>query len=482
MRHKHMAPPLDKFRDECGVFGIWDHAEAANLTYLGLYALQHRGQESAGIATTDGKRIYRHGDMGLVNDIFTPRVIAQLPGNVAIGHNRYSTSGESLPENIQPLAVTYSRGGLAVAHNGNLVNAHTIREDLEKNGAIFQSTSDTEVLVHLIAKSRETAIQERVVEALYQVRGAYSLLVLTEKRIIAARDPRGFRPLSIGRLGGSWVFSSETCALDLIEADFVRDVEPGEMVMVDDSGLHSFFPFPKMKAAPCIFEFIYFARPDSTIDGQSVYLARKKLGDRLAREAPVEADMVVPVPDSGVPAAVGYAETMKIPMEIGLIRNHYIGRTFIEPTQSIRHFGVKLKLNACREAIRGKRVVLIDDSIVRGTTSRKIVKMVRDAGAREVHMRISSPPTINPCYYGIDTPTQSELIAASHTVEETRKYLTADSLGYLSMEGLREALGRPGSEDPSSFCEACFSGDYPVAFPRENNTQMYLWTPKISNV
>ncbi len=482
MINENMLTASDKFREECGVFGIWDHLEASNLTYLGLYALQHRGQESAGIATTDGNRIFRHGEMGLVNDIFTPDVLEQLPGNVAIGHNRYSTSGESLPENIQPLAVTYSRGGLAVAHNGNLVNAHQIREDLEESGAIFQSTSDTEVLVHLIARSREPNIQDRVVEALYQVRGAYSLLVLTEKRIIAVRDPRGFRPLSIGRLGDSWVFSSETCALDLIEAEFVRDVEPGEMVMVDSDGIQSFFPFPKMKAAPCIFEFIYFARPDSTIDGLNVYLARKKLGHRLAEEAPVEADMVIPVPDSGVPAAVGYAEAMQIPMEMGLIRNHYIGRTFIEPTQSIRHFGVKLKLNACREAINGKRVVLIDDSIVRGTTSRKIVKMVRAAGAREVHMRISSPPTINPCYYGIDTPTQSELIAASHTVEEIRKYVTADSLGYLTLEGLKGALKCPGSVDPSSFCEACFSGKYPVAFPREDTSQMSLWTPKISNV
>jgi len=482
MRNGNMLTASDKFREECGVFGIWDHLEASNLTYLGLYALQHRGQESAGIATTDGNRIFRHGEMGLVNDIFTPDVLDQLPGNVAIGHNRYSTSGESLPENIQPLAVTYSRGGLAVAHNGNLVNAHQIREDLEESGAIFQSTSDTEVLVHLIARSREPNIQDRVVEALYQVRGAYSLLVLTEKRIIAVRDPRGFRPLSIGRLGDSWVFSSETCALDLIEAEFVRDVEPGELVMVDSDGIQSFFPFPKMKAAPCIFEFIYFARPDSTIDGLNVYLARKKLGHRLAEEAPVEADMVIPVPDSGVPAAVGYAEAMQIPMEIGLIRNHYIGRTFIEPSQSIRHFGVKLKLNACREVVNGKRVVLIDDSIVRGTTSRKIVKMVRAAGAREVHMRISSPPTINPCYYGIDTPTQSELIAASHTVEEIRKYVTADSLGYLSMEGLKGALKCPGSADPSSFCEACFSGQYPVAFPREDTSQMSLWTPKISNV
>jgi amidophosphoribosyltransferase len=419
--------------------------------------------------------------MGLVNDIFTPEVIDKLPGNMAIGHNRYSTTGDSLAENIQPISVTYSRGGLAVGHNGNLVNAHEIRMDLEEAGAIFQSSSDTEVIIHLMAKSRGGHILDRLIETLNRIRGAYSLLILTEKRLLAVRDPRGFRPLSMGRLGDAWVFSSETCALDLIEAQFVRDVSPGEIVMVDQDGVNSFFPFPKMKSAPCIFEFIYFARPDSIIDGISVYDARKKLGLQLAREVPVAADVVVPVPDSGVPASIGYAEGMGLPIEWGLIRNHYVGRTFIEPTQSIRHFGVKLKLNPCRESIRGKRVVLIDDSIVRGTTSRKIVKMVRDAGATEVHVRISSPPTMNPCYYGIDTPTHQELIAYSHDIEEIRKYITADSLGYLSLEGLRGAVKPDLELESAGFCEACFSGDYPVAFPRDD-AQMSLWTQRITHV
>jgi amidophosphoribosyltransferase len=419
--------------------------------------------------------------MGLVSDIFTPSVIEKLPGNMAIGHNRYSTTGESLHENIQPISVTYSRGGLAVAHNGNLVNAHEIRKDLEEAGAIFQSSSDTEVIIHLMAKSRGGHVLDRLIETLNQIRGAYSLLILTERRLLAVRDPRGFRPLSMGHLGDSTVFTSETCALDLIEAELVRDISPGEVVMVDQDGVTSLFPFPKMKSNPCIFEFIYFARPDSIIDGIGVYDARKRLGLQLAREAPVAADVVIAVPDSGVPAAIGYAEGMGIPLEWGLIRNHYVGRTFIEPSQSIRHFGVKLKLNTCRDAIRGKRVVLIDDSIVRGTTSRKIVKMVRDAGATEVHMRISSPPTINPCYYGIDTPTHQELIAFSHTVEETRKYITADSLGYLSLEGLRGAVRPDLPPDSTGLCEACFSGDYPVAFPKDD-TQMSLWTQRITHV
>ncbi len=474
--------PFDKFREECGVFGVYSHPEAANMTYLGLHALQHRGQESAGIATTDGTRIYRHGQMGLVNDIFTPGVLESLPGNLSIGHNRYSTTGGSLAENIQPITVTYARGSLAIAHNGNLVNAQLVRQDLEEAGAIFQSSSDTEVIVHLMARSRGSHILDRLVEALNQLRGAYSLLILTETRVIAVRDPKGFRPLSMGRLGEATVFTSETCGLDLIEADFVRDVSPGEIIMVDKDGISSFFPFPKMKGAPCIFEFIYFARPDSTIDGISVYMARKRLGLQLAKEAPVNADVVVAVPDSGVSAALGFAEGMGLPQEWGLIRNHYVGRTFIEPSQSIRHFGVKLKLNPCREAIRGKRVVLIDDSIVRGTTSRKIVKMVRDAGATEVHLRISSPPTMNPCYYGIDTPTNQELIASSHTVEEIRKYVTADSLGYLSLEGLRQAIRPDMPSDSVGFCEACFSGDYPVAFPRSHDAQMPLWAPRITHV
>jgi len=477
-----MMETVDKFNEECGVFGIYGHSEAANMTYLGLHALQHRGQESAGIATSDGTRIYRYGEMGLVNDIFSPPVLDRLPGTAAIGHNRYSTTGQSLRENIQPITVTYARGGIALAHNGNLVNAHEVRQDLEEAGAIFQSTSDTEVIVHLMAKSRGGHVVDRLVEALHQVRGAYSLLILTEKRLIAVRDPRGFRPLSMGRLGDSWVFTSETCSLDLIEAEYVRDVSPGEVVMVDRDGVNSFFPFPKMKASPCIFEFIYFARPDSMIDGVGVYEARKRLGSRLAEEAPADADVVVPVPDSGVPAAIGYAQKLNLPLEWGLIRNHYVGRTFIEPTQSIRHFGVKLKLNPSREAIKGKKVVLIDDSIVRGTTSRKIIRMVRDAGAREVHLRISSPPTKSPCFYGIDTPTHQELIASSHTVDEIRNYVTADSLGYLSLEGLRWALQRDLPVDTAGFCEACFSGHYPVPFPKEDDAQMDLWASRITHV
>lgn len=472
----------DKFREECGVFGVFGHKEAANMTYLGLHALQHRGQESAGIATSDGTRIYRYGEMGLVNDIFRPAVLERLPGDMAIGHNRYSTTGQSLVENIQPITVTYARGGIALSHNGNIVNAQELRQDLEEAGAIFQSTSDTEVIVHLMARSKGADMLDRLVEALYQLRGAYSLLILTEKRLIAARDPKGFRPLSMGRLADSWIFTSETCGLDLIEADYVRDVSPGEVVVVDRNGMSSFFPFPKMKATPCIFEFIYFARPDSAIDGLSVYEARKRLGSRLAEEAPADADIVVPVPDSGVPAAIGYAQRLNLPLEWGLIRNHYVGRTFIEPSQSIRHFGVKLKLNPSRQAIKGKRVVLIDDSIVRGTTSRKIVKMIRDAGAREVHLRISSPPTMSPCFYGIDTPTHQELIASSHTVDEISNYVTADSLGYLSLEGLRWALQRDLPLDAAGFCEACFSGDYPVPFPRHDDTQMELWTSRISHV
>jgi len=473
----------DKFRDECGVFGIFGHEEASNIAYLGLHALQHRGQESAGIASSDGSRVYRYGQMGLVHDIFTPEVLGGLPGASAIGHNRYSTTGRSHPENIQPIAVQNSRGGMALAHNGNLVNAQEIREDLEEKGAIFHSSSDTEVIIHLMARSRGVNEVDRLVEALHQVRGAYSLLILTEKRLIAVRDPRGFRPLCMGRLGDAWVFTSETCSLDLIEADFVRDVSPGEVIVADRHGVSSSFPFPKMKASPCVFEYIYFARPDSTIDGLNVYDVRKKLGAKLAEEAPADGDIVVPVPDSGVPAALGYAQRLGLPLEWGLIRNHYVGRTFIEPSQSIRHFGVKLKLNPSAGIIRGKRVILIDDSIVRGTTSRKIVKMVRAAGAREVHLRISSPPTKSPCFYGIDTPTHKELIASSHNVDEIKNYVTADSLGFLSLDGLRRVVQGDFSLERPCFCEACFSGNYPVPFPREDESQMDLWLPgRASNV
>jgi amidophosphoribosyltransferase len=452
--------PVDGFHEECGVVGIYGHPEAANLVYLGLCALQHRGQEAAGIVSSDGQVLVSHRGVGLVADIFREDIVRRLKGPAAIGHNRYSTTGSSHLKNAQPLVVEYGRGGLAVAHNGNLVNAEELRAQLEERGSIFQSTVDTEVIIHLIAASRAERLEDRVVEALTQVRGAYSLVFLSPEKLIAARDPYGFRPLVLGRVKGAWVLASETCALDLMDATYEREVAPGEVVVLSADGLQSYQPFPPAASSSCIFEYIYFARPDSVVFGRSVYAARKALGHQLAREAPVAADIVVPVPDSGVPAAIGYAEEAHIPFEMGLIRNHYVGRTFIEPRDAIRHFGVKVKLNAQRQVLAGKRVVVVDDSIVRGTTSRKIVKMIRDAGAREVHMRISSPPTTNPCYYGIDTPTRSELIASSHDVDEIRRYITADSLAYLSEEGMYEFLGgkRPG------FCDACFTGRYPVAF------------------
>jgi amidophosphoribosyltransferase len=468
----------DKLKDECGVFGIWalgQSDEAANFTYLGLHALQHRGQESAGIVSTDGQSLHVHRDMGLVADIFTAEALARLPGGAAIGHVRYSTSGASHLKNVQPIAVQYAGGAVAVAHNGNLVNAEALRQELEAQGSIFQTTSDTEVVVHLLARaSREgpgvSGSGERLVpavrEALGRVSGAYSLLFLTERALVGVRDPMGFRPLVIGRLKGSWVLASETCALDLIEADYVREVEPGEVIVVDGAGLRSerLFPgAPAQRHGRCVFEQIYFARPDSTLFGRSVYASRTGFGRQLAREHPVTADLVVPVPDSGVPAAIGFAEESGIPFAMGLVRSHYVGRTFIEPQQSIRHFGVKLKLNAVRGLLEGKRVVVVDDSIVRGTTSRKIVKMLRAAGATEVHLRVSSPPTGWPCYYGIDTPTRHELIASTHSVDEIARYVTADSLGYLSMDGLYAALG----EDRRGYCDACFSGEYLVDFPRE---------------
>ena len=459
----------DHFRDECGVFGIFGHAEASNLTYLGLHALQHRGQESAGIVSTDGEQLHLHRAMGLVHDAFGEEHLAELPGRVAIGHVRYSTAGGSHIKNAQPFAVDYAKGSLAVCHNGNLTNADELREELEQRGSIFQSSADTEVLVHLVAMSQEVAIEDRVASALARVQGAYSLLFLTEDTMIAVRDPMGIRPLCLGILPGSkdaHVVASEPTSFDLIGAEYVRDVEPGEMIVIDGAGLRS-TRLP-IQAAPhfCVFEYVYFARPDShfSIGGKSrsVYEVRKSLGEALAREHPVDADVVIPVPDSGVPAAIGYANAKKIPFEMGLIRSHYVGRTFIEPQQSIRHFGVRLKLNPVEPALKGKRVVVIDDSIVRGTTSRKIVKMVRDAGAREVHLRISSPPTQWPCYYGIDTPTRRELIASSHSVDEIARYVTADTLGYLSLEGMIEAVAGPNAR--SGFCHACFSGDYAIPF------------------
>ncbi len=452
-----------KPKEECGIFGIYNHPEASNLTYLGLYALQHRGQESCGIVSSDGLGLHAHKSMGLVADVFgNQEIFKSLPGKAAIGHVRYSTTGSSVIKNVQPIMVDYSRGSIAVAHNGNLVNAQIIKDELEAWGSIFQTTMDTEIIVHLLASSKANSLVERLGEALNRIKGAYCLLFITETRMIAARDPHGFRPLCLGKLGDAYVVASESCALDLIEADFIREIEPGEIIEIDKNGMTSHFPLKKAEPAPCIFEFVYFARPDSFIFGKNVYQVRKELGRELAREHKIEADVVIPVPDSGVPAAMGYAEESGIRFELGLIRNHYVGRTFIEPRQSIRHFGVKIKLNPVREVLKGKRVIVIDDSIVRGTTSRKIVKMVRNAGAKEAHVLISSPPTSYPCYYGIDTPTRKELISTSHTIDEITRYITADSLGYLSREGLLTAVG--GND--GTYCRACFSGDYPIAFPK----------------
>ena len=463
--------------EKCGVCGIYGHPEAANLTYLGLHALQHRGQESSGIVSSDRRDLFSHRAMGLVADIFDRDVLRKLPGDHAIGHNRYSTAGSSEIKNAQPFVVETGFGSIAVAHNGNLVNAVDIRQDLEHEGAIFQSTMDTEVIVHLMARSEHRDLAGRLVEALHRVKGSYSLLILSDDQLLAVRDPNGFRPLVIGRLGDTVVIASETCALDLIGAKFEREVEPGELIVVNREGMRSYRPFTATAHAHCVFELIYFSRPDSIVFGRTVHDVRKRLGRRLAEETAVLADVVVPVPDSGVPAALGFAEAAGIPFDFGLIRNHYVGRTFIEPRQSIRHFGVKLKLNPVRSVVEGKRVVVVDDSIVRGTTSRKIVKMLRDAGAREVHMRVSSPPTTHPCYYGIDTPTRQELVAATHSLEQTRTYITADSLAYLSLEGLRSVV-HPG---PETFCYACFSGCYPVSFPYEEITQMRLFDGKVAS-
>jgi len=461
---------FDKFNEECGVFGIYGHPDAANLTYLGLYALQHRGQESAGIVSTDSKKLYSEKSMGLVADIFTEERIKKLPGHAAIGHNRYSTTGDSISINIQPILVNFALGSLSIAHNGNLVNAGILKAELEAYGSIFQSTMDSEVVIHLIAQSRMSNLHERIVDALQHVQGSYSLLLLAEDELIGLRDPHGFRPLVLGELGGAYVLASETCALDLIEATYIREIEPGEMVVINGSGIHSTFPFKRANPSHCIFEFIYFARPDSYVFGQNVYTTRKEFGRQLARETGVQADVVIPVPDSGVPAALGYAEEAGIPFGLGLIRNHYIGRTFIEPRQTIRHFGVKIKLNPVKDVLKGKRVVVVDDSIVRGTTSKKIIKMIRNAGASEIHMRISSPPTMYPCYYGIDTPTRQELIASSHSIEEIRKYITADTLGYISLEGVKKVVDKP-----INYCVACFCGEYPVPFPGERLMQLGLF-------
>jgi amidophosphoribosyltransferase len=448
----------DHFHDECGVFGIFGAEEAAKLSYLGLYALQHRGQESAGIAATDGMQLRVEKGMGLVQDVFTPEVIARLPGFAAIGHTRYSTAGDTSLSNAQPLASDCNKGKLALAHNGNLTNALELRRNLEHKGSIFQTTSDTEVIVHLVARSKVGNLAGAIADALGQVEGAYSLLILTRDEIFAVRDPRGFRPLALGRLRDAWVLASETCAFDLIDAEYVRDVEPGEMLRISKGGLESIHFAPEKTHQHCIFEHVYFARPDSIVFGRPVNATREKLGRLLARECPAIADIVVPVPDSGVPAAIGYAAESGIPFRMGLIRNHYIGRTFIEPEQAIRDFGVRLKLNPVRRLLEGQRVVLVDDSIVRGTTSRKIVRMMREAGVAEVHMRISCPPTVSPCHYGIDTPTKIELIASRNSIEQIREFIGADSLGYLSLESLRAAL----EDTEGKFCTSCYTGVYPT--------------------
>ncbi len=453
----------DKPHDQCGVFGIYGHPEAAKLAYLGLHSLQHRGQESAGICTMIDGHLYNHKRMGLVADIFTEEAFKELPGKTAIGHVRYSTTGSSQLRNAQPIAVEYSRGSIAIAHNGNLVNARRIRDELEARGSIFVSTVDSEVIVHLLARNSSHTLIESMIESLKQVRGAYSLLVLCDDGLIGVRDPNGFRPLCLGKLEDCWVLASETCAFDIIDAKYVRDVEPGEMVLINENGLVSIKPFERITHSQCIFEYIYFARPDSRIYNTSVQKVRKRLGHILAQEAFVEGDMVVPVPDSSNMAATGYSEESGIPYELGLIRNHYIGRTFIEPNQSIRDFGARLKYNAVKESLEGKRVILIDDSIVRGTTMRKIVKMLRNVGARQVHLRITSPPIISPCFYGMDFPSRNELIAATHSLEEIKTYLRVDSLSYLSVAGMMKAV----EGTPSGHCAACFTAKYPVPFDEE---------------
>src|SRR5215468_9653408 len=461
---------LDKFKDECGVFGIFGHPEAANMTYLGLYALQHRGQESAGIAASDGETVRISREMGYVADVFDGETLSHLKGPSAIGHVRYSTAGESKLLNAQPILIDCAHGQIAICHNGNLVNARELRDELVRQGSIFQSNSDTEVILHLYARSRARYVDDAIVESVSQAQGAFSLVMLTKDRLVAIRDPHGFRPLALGRLGDAYVVCSETCAMDLIGATYERDVEPGEVLIISADGVRSIKPFPPAPLAHCIFEHVYFARPDSYVFGKSVNEVRTELGRNLAREQPVSADVVVPVPDSGVCAAMGFAEASGVPLRMGLIRNHYVGRTFIQPQQSIRHFGVKVKLNPVRSILEGKRVVLVDDSIVRGTTSRKIVRMVKAAGAKEVHMRISCPPTVSPCFYGVDTPSVSELIAANNTVEEIRRFVEADSLGYLSMGSLREAV----ADDRHDYCTSCYTGVYPVEFPRDQQAYLQL--------
>jgi len=461
-----IPPPFDDdhFHEECGVFGVFGHQDAAAHTALGLHALQHRGQEAAGVVSTDGEHFHTHRSLGLVGDNFnTEEIIGRLSGSKAIGHNRYSTAGETMLRNVQPLFADFAFGGLAIAHNGNLTNAYQLRKKLVERGCIFQSTMDTEIIVHLIAISQFSTVVDRMIDALRHVKGAYSLVALTENSLIGVRDPIGVRPLVLGHIDGAYIICSETCALDIIGAEFVRDITPGEIVIISDDGVRSIKPFTKREQKFCIFEYIYFARPDSMVEGCNVYQVRKEIGAELARESHVDADIVVPVPDSGVPAAIGYASQANIPFELGIIRNHYVGRTFIEPSDQIRHLGVKLKHNANQGDIKGKKVILVDDSIVRGTTSEKIVTMVRDVGASEVHMRISSPPTTNSCYYGIDTPEREKLLAANLSIEEMAKHIGADTLSFITMDGLYRAVGESArvTEEPQ-YCDACFSGDYPI--------------------
>lgn len=455
----------------CGIFGIFGHPEAAKIAYLGLYALQHRGQESAGIVTAEGSSMHRRVGMGYVADVFSRDALEGLPGTAAIGHVRYSTAGDSVSANAQPFLLRHHRGPIAVAHNGNLVDAAFVRGELEAEGSIFQTTTDTETILHLVARSRVADVADAIVDSLRQVRGAFSLLFLVPGRLVAVRDPWGFRPLSVGRLDGSWVVASETCAFDLIGARHVRDVGRGEVLVMDVAGEHSTRPFGPAPAAPCAFEHVYFARPDSVVFGRSVQAARKRMGAELWREHPAPADLVVPVPDSGMFAALGYAEASGIPYGIGLVRNHYVGRTFIEPEQQIRDFGVRIKLNPVREALAGRRIALIDDSIVRGTTSRKIVRMCRDAGAAEVHLRVSCPPWIGPCHYGIDTPVREELIAASRSISGIREHVGADSIGFLSLDGLMRALEGERGE----YCTACWTDEHPVRIPRAEAGQLGLF-------
>ncbi|HON17451.1 MAG TPA: amidophosphoribosyltransferase, partial [Spirochaetota bacterium] len=460
-------------REECGIFGIFGNPFAANLTYLGLYSLQHRGQESAGIASSDGEHIYRYAGMGEVNDVFTQEHIDNLPGYMAIGHNRYSTTGSSYLRNAQPFRASSVLGPIVLAHNGNLTNAGFIRTNLEKAGHIFQTTIDSEVIVHLMAKSGESDFEAALIKALRQIKGAYSLLVMNRDKIYAVRDPYGFRPLALGKLDEAWVVASETCAFDIIGAKYERDVLPGELIEISSKGIRSLFPFEKTEQSLCIFEYIYFSRPDSKIFGESVYDMRINLGRMLAKQSPVSADIVVPIPDSSNCAALGYSKESGIPFELAMIRSHYIGRTFIEPTQKIRDLGVKLKFNVVESVVKDKRVIVVDDSIMRGTTMRKIIKMFRNAGAREIHVRISAPPTKFPCYYGIDIPTHSELIASSHTIEEIRKYLRVESLSYLTIDTMIDAINRPQKR----FCTACFDGNYPCPLDEfhDEDNQKYLF-------